>query len=198
MINVLSFFRKKRNIYFLILITILSIFNNVIINKYIEVDKKIIDNNNEIFLIVDSKVEKEIRENNKKIEINEMRKEKLKTYGIEIKKNTRYYSVSFNRISLYEKYKDKAILLVANNAYNNTLNNLSFYSGISKLLIVISFAILIIIIITAIYYEKETIFLLKMVGYNQFKIFLIYFLNFAILLIPSVIVYIINIIYLIL
>lgn len=196
MINILSFFRKKRNIYFLVLIAILSIFNNVIINKYIEVDRKIVSSNNEIFLIVDSKIEKEIRKNYKKIEIKEMRKEELEIYSIETKKDTRYYSVSFNKISLYEKYKDKAELLVANNMYNNTLNNLSFYSIISKLLIVISFVILIITITTAIYYEKTTILLLKMVGYNQLRILSIYFLNFVILLIPSIIVYIINIIYL--
>lgn len=196
MINILSFFRKKRNIYFLVLIAILSIFNNVIINKYIEVDRKIVSSNNKIFLIVDSKIEKEIRKNYKKIEIKEMRKEELETYSIETKKNTRYYSVSFNKISLYEKYKDKAELLVANNMYNNTLNNLSFYSIISKLLIVISFVILIITITTAIYYEKTTILLFKMVGYNQLRILSIYFLNFVILLIPSIIVYIINIIYL--
>ena len=85
---------------------------------------------------------------------------------------------------------------MANNMYNNTLNNLSFYSIISKLLIVISFVIIIITITTAIYYEKTTILLLKMVGYNQLRILSIYFLNFVILLIPSIIVYIINIIYL--
>lgn len=196
MINILSFFRKKRNIYFLVLITILSIFNNIIIGKHIEVDKKIVSSSDEIFLIVDSKLEKEIRKNYKEIKINEIGEKELETYSIEINKNKKYFRVSFNRISLYEKYKDKAVLLIANNVYNNTLNNLAFYNILSRILITISFIILIITIITAIYYEKTTILLLKMVGYNRSKIFLIYFFNFGILLIPSIIVYIINIIYL--
>lgn len=196
MINILSFFRKKRNIYFLVLITILSIFNNIIIGKHIEVDKKIVSSNDEIFLIVDSKLEQEIRKNYKEIKINEIGEKELETYSIEINKNKKYFRVSFNRISLYEKYKDKAVLLIANNVYNNTLNNLAFYNILSRILITISFIILIITIITAIYYEKTTILLLKMVGYNRSKIFLIYFFNFGILLIPSIIVYIINVIYL--
>lgn len=196
MINILSFFRKKRNIYFLVLITILSIFNNIIIGKHIEVDKKIVSSSDEIFLIVDSKLEKEIRKNYKEIKINEIGEKELETYSIEINKNKKYFRVSFNRISLYEKYKDKAVLLIANNVYNNTLNNLAFYNILSRILITISFIILIITIITAIYYEKTTILLLKMVGYNRSKIFLIYFFNFGILLIPSIIVYIINVIYL--
>ena len=196
MINILSFFRKKRNIYFLVLITILSIFNNIIIGKHIEVDKKIVSSSDEIFLIVDSKLEKEIRKNYKEIKINEIGEKELETYSIEINKNKKYFRVSFNRISLYEKYKDKAVLLIANNVYNNTLNNLAFYNILSRILITISFIILIITIITAIYYEKTTILLLKMVGYNRSKIFLIYFFIFGILLIPSIIVYIINVIYL--
>lgn len=196
MINILSFFRKKRNIYFLVLITILSIFNNIIIGKYIEVDKKIVSSSDEIFLIVDSKLEKEIRKNYKEIKINEIGEKELETYSIEINKNKKYFRVSFNRISLYEKYEDKAVLLIANNVYNNTLNNLAFYNILSRILITISFIILIITIITAIYYEKTTILLLKMVGYNRSKTFLIYFFNFGILLIPSIIVYIINVIYL--
>ena len=147
-------------------------------------------------MIVDSKLEKEIRKNYKEIKINEIGEKELETYSIEINKNKKYFRVSFNRISLYEKYKDKAVLLIANNVYNNTLNNLAFYNILSRILITISFIILIITIITAIYYEKTTILLLKMVGYNRSKIFLIYFFNFGILLIPSIIVYIINVIYL--
>lgn len=196
MINIFSFFRKKRNIYFLIIIVILSIFNNMIINKYVEVDKKIVENSDEIFLIADYTLVDEIRNYHKNLKIEIIDSLEVEKHGIEISNDIVYYKVIFNRISLYEKYKDKAILLVVNRSYSNTLDNLSFYSIISTILIIISLIILIITILTVIYYEKSNIQLLRTVGYKRFQIFLVYLLNLFILLVPSILIYLINIMYL--
>ncbi len=194
MINIISFFRKKRNIYFLIIIFLLSCFNCFLYYQNKLVNRKIISDNN-IFFIVDTETFEKIKINKKRYEIIKINTEELPKYGISIDSNNekKYLKVIFDNISLYKKYENKGVLVI-NNINNNLINNLLFFRGISLILFIISLIIILIIIISILYYEKNIMKLLYVVGFNNYQIFLIYFFNIMLLMIPSIFIYIITLI----
>ena len=191
MINILSFFRKKINIYFLIIITIISLFNSIIYYKYVMTDKKLSDDEN-IYMIVDEELYDVINKKDKIINEYKIDDSLINKHVINYDYNKKYFKIKLDRISLYEKYKDKATLLAVNKYYDDTINSLNFYKIILNVLLIISIIILIIIIFSTVYYEKNNIKLLNMIGYKRGKIIKIYLINLIILILPSLLFYLIT------
>lgn len=186
MINILSFYRKKRNKFFLLIILLFSIFNSFIYYKYENINHYAVKDN-EIFLIVDKKIYNEI--NSKyKIEKLEINKSELYNYNIDTEKEN-YYKIQFNKMSLYEKYKEKAQVYATNQFYDNTLSTMKFYKLIIIVILSLSFIILITTIYLILHYEKNNINLLKVLGFKNIKIIKIYTINLIILLIPALSIY---------
>lgn len=188
MINILSFFRQKRNKTFLVLILILSIFNCYTYYKNVETDKSLMNDDN-MYLIVNPNIFNTIIKKVKSYEEYDL--SQLESHGIK-KEYDNYYKVTFNRISLYEKYRQKATFTSLSNTFTETFNNYKFYHNTVLILIGLSLVIFIIILICIVYYEKNNIILLKLIGYKNKIVFEIYFLNILILLLPSILVYVIT------
>lgn len=190
MINILSFYRKKRNKFFLLIILLFSIFNSFIYYKYENINHYAVQDE-EIYLIVDKDLYNEI--NSKyKLKISEISEIELYNYNIDNDDN--YYKIHFNKMSLYEKYKEKAQVFTTNQFYDNTLSTMKFYKLIISVILSLSFIILITTIYLIIHYEKSNINLLKVLGYNHSKIIIIYSINMIILLLPSILIYLITLI----
>jgi hypothetical protein len=190
MINILSFFRNKRNIYFVVILVSITIFNSFLYYKYNAVNKKI-SNNKELFLVVDKSLFNNL--NNKyQIEYYILSDNEFNNYIIDYNENKKYYKIYFNKLSLYEKYKKDALVFVSNKSYNNTIKNLQFYRNILLIQNIISIILFFIIIILIIYYEKNNIILLNIIGYKKRKIIQIYFINISLVIIPCLLICIIT------
>ena len=189
MINILSFYRKKRNKFFLLIILLFSIFNSFIYYKYENINHYAVKDN-EIYLIVDKNLYNEI--NSKyKIKILEINESELYNYNID-NEIENYYKIHFNKMSLYEKYKEKAKVYATNQFYDNTLSTMKFYKLIISVILSLSFVILITTIYLILHYEKNNINLLQVLGFKNIKIIIIYSINMIILLLPSILIYLIT------
>lgn len=188
MILIQLFFRKKYIRIFGFIFFLFAIFYCVTCYNLWQVDQIDIDNYDWYLIASTSKYQSiPIKDIRTSIPIPE---EDWMENGIIDHSNDTYYKVWFSRLTDYEKYKEDAILAIDQRYQANLEYVESFYS-ISKFLLGIFLLLIVFTIGAVIYYEKDTIYLLSVVGYQDYQIFLIYFINLALLLFPSILLYLV-------
>ncbi len=190
MIHIKSFFRKKYIRIFIIILILLTIFF-----CFLDYQNKLLDHINfydDVYLIVDrEKYERIVGDDIEYLKI--INKDDYSNYfnlmTIERVKEYNYlYMIKFNKYSLYEKYKEYAVIFSSNSIYDSNIKEWKFSKVIIDVLYIIVILLFIISLIVITVYEINDFKLLYILCYHKHQIFLIFMINLFLLLLTDIVI----------